>query len=560
LRICLIPSSIIVDSELQRNFGQIPSCLLPYQQKTLLQILEERYGKFCEEIYVIGHQKAILIEQEIKFHNLKSKLFIIEKLEDLGHSIFECLNYISKRKSLDNVTNLIIIFGDTLVEPYLHKEKKDYLYYSVEKDKIGWTSCDLDENHITEIYDKDIEKINQSSFNIIVGFFSFSDPGRLLENLKFEIDNVRSQSLDKDSFYQAILKYNEILPIKGLEVKNWIDLGHLNKERYQNYRIAERTFNTIKIDQDRGILRKESLYREKFISEIKWYLNFPSDLSYLVPRIFKYSINKDPLFLELEFYGYPSLSEIYIFGNKPLWQWRQIIEKVFMIINLFSRKKIQIDETTIKSSLLKMYYNKTFDRLSSIKDNPVFASYFDTPKKINGRSCMSLNQILTLLKEFIKKICFEDLSGFTLIHGDFCFSNILYEPTNKFIRLIDPRGKFGNFEQYGDPNYDLAKLFHSIIGGYDFMINDLFSLNESENVVELKFPKKSIHEEIEILFKDRLKESGVNIIKIRLIESLLFLSMVPLHSENELRQKFMLLWGIYRFTTLINEHYDPNLQ
>ena len=39
--------------------------------------------------------------------------------------------------------------------------------------------------------------------------------------------------------------------------------------------------------------------------------------------------------------------------------------------------------------------------------------------------------------------------------------------TNDLIlKMIDPRGMFGETKYYGDPYYDLAKLMHSCDGGY----------------------------------------------------------------------------------------------
>ena len=35
-----------------------------------------------------------------------------------------------------------------------------------------------------------------------------------------------------------------------------------------------------------------------------------------------------------------------------------------------------------------------------------------------------------------------------IIHGDLCFSNILFDLPNQIVRLIDPRGRFGRPEPY----------------------------------------------------------------------------------------------------------------
>ena len=74
----------------------------------------------------------------------------------------------------------------------------------------------------------------------------------------------------------------------------------------------------------------------------------------------------------------------------------------------------------------------------------------------------------------------EEKSKLHLIHGDFCFNNILCDPLYTTVKLIDPRGESAprnNYPPgYGDSRYDLVKLFHSIGGHYDSIVNDLFRL------------------------------------------------------------------------------------
>ena len=60
-------------------------------------------------------------------------------------------------------------------------------------------------------------------------------------------------------------------------------------------------------------------------------------------------------------------------------------------------------------------------------------------------------------------------SEFNIIHGDPTFSNIIISKSNKPY-LIDPRLKFGKSDYYGDPFYDWAKLFYSVVGSYDNFI------------------------------------------------------------------------------------------
>ena len=87
---------------------------------------------------------------------------------------------------------------------------------------------------------------------------------------------------------------------------------------------------------------------------------------------------------------------------------------------------------------------------------------------INGKKCLNIignknwEEILYNKYKSIKKIDF-----FTPIHGDPTFSNNIWRK-DKSICFIDPRGYFNKTGIYGDPRYDIAKLYYSVCGGYDF--------------------------------------------------------------------------------------------
>ena len=78
--------------------------------------------------------------------------------------------------------------------------------------------------------------------------------------------------------------------------------------------INARKFNFMELDERRGILTKKSLHQEKLITEIQWYLKLPKPLHYLAPRIFAYSLYSDAPYIQMEFYGYRTLHEIFLSG------------------------------------------------------------------------------------------------------------------------------------------------------------------------------------------------------------------------------------------------------
>lgn len=123
------------------------------------------------------------------------------------------------------------------------------------------------------------------------------------------------------------------------------------------------------------------------------------------------------------------------------------------------------------------------------------------------------------------------------MHGDFCFSNILYDMPSGIVRLIDPRGSFG--EQcvgiYGDQKYDLAKLAHSAEYGYDFLVNGLYTVRRAGSVIEYSLATRECAPLVASLSRTLITELGYDNDDISLLTSLLFLSMCPLHSENSTR-------------------------
>src|SRR5690606_40930853 len=90
-----------------------------------------------------------------------------------------------------------------------------------------------------------------------------------------------------------------------------------------------------------------------------------------------------------------------------------------------------------------------FSRLSSIKEyNSV---NLDTHNFYDGLELPSLKYICNYC---IQKVL-ELKSYPSIMHGDFCFSNILFDSRSNRIKLIDPRGINANGEIsiYGDQKY-----------------------------------------------------------------------------------------------------------
>ncbi|OAD84288.1 hypothetical protein ATN89_10965 [Comamonas thiooxydans] len=115
------------------------------------------------------------------------------------------------------------------------------------------------------------------------------------------------------------------------------------------------------------------------------------------------------------------------------------------------------------------------------------------------------------------------------------------------MKIIDPRGL--NFKNdlsiHGDQRYDLAKLAHSVIGLYDFIIAGRYSIAYDADGFEII--KFDIDKRIDLIQKEFLKfdfMDGESVFNIFPLVVLLFISMLPLHADRPDRQKAMLLNAI----------------
>ena len=161
------------------------------------------------------------------------------------------------------------------------------------------------------------------------------------------------------------------------------------------------------------------------------------------------------------------------------------------------------------------------------------------PTRLNGRALPSLAEIV--------ERCLETAARVPLVpgvmHGDLCFSNILFDTRSDCIKLIDPRGL--NFRDeprlVGDLRYDLAKLAHSVLGLYDYIVADAFEIDDGTGLdFRLRIHADEDVAAIQKLFAALPLLNGMTARHVAPITVLLFLSMLPLHQDAPRRQRAML--------------------
>lgn len=124
------------------------------------------------------------------------------------------------------------------------------------------------------------------------------------------------------------------------------------------------------------------------------------------------------------------------------------------------------------------------------------------------------------------KVVFEKGIKRTMIHGDPIFSNVLLDK-NDNIKLVDVRGLEKNtFTIYGHYLYDYAKIYQSLTGYDEILLDKRIKRSYKENLLAY----------YENLFNDKeLKH-------IRIITASLYFSLIPLHNEKEKYIKYIKLF------------------
>jgi len=542
----LIPSSRYVTTEMQIDVGKIPPVLIPINGRPLLNLIIDKLKNIPGKntFFIMVNEGKELIKDFILRERMDELIRIIEVPGglDLGKTILSALKQIDVR----GYDNLIINFGDTLVNNNFSLDK-DAVFYKNLNESFRWTIFRSQNGKILKIIDKlksDYSEIN----SVIVGVF-------VIKNLELFLNHLENDEKDPElnSFYSSLFEYLKDLDYELIETEKWHDFGHIdNYYEIKKEFINKRFFNKILIDKKRAILEKRSKNIDSFLNEIRWHLELPSQLKCYVPQIFDYSLNRNNPFLKMEYYGYPLIGDIYLFGNHNIGVWNHILDSIFSVINEMKKYQIKESSEKINETLMKMYCHKTFERLEEIREDPNFVKFFKKGIVINSKEYAPLDYYIEKIKELFNFLIKDKLDFLNIIHGDFCLANLLYDPKNRIIKLVDPRGKFGDFTLYGDFKYELAKLSHSFNGNYESIINDSFYINYDENKIDYKFFLTEKQKTISKMFNKKLgKKYSNHINAIDFIESLLFLSMLPIHKDFKDRQLIMLATGIEKIDKVL---------
>ena len=599
----LITSAKYLADEFQSEFGKIVPSFLPLGGKRLYEYQAGLFSNSmpknanCKATHKFAHsnenttnttrknphakqnivlslpQSFVISDfEKAKINNLGiSVLFIPDNLS-LGESIAYCLNM-----NLPLNEPLQILHGDTYFTDFTPFSNNAKNALGISKALYGYEYAKLDLHKFTL---KD--KIPNAQDFVLNGYFCIANPHHFLKALL----------LARYDFINALKIYSQDFAFVALRNDNWLDFGLISSYFHgKSVIFTKRHFNSISIDSQGSFITKSSHQAQKIKAEIQWFESLPKELQIFVPKIYP-SHPHSKISYKCEYLYLSTLAEIFVFGRLNGYAYKIIFEKLAEFLGKIhaikptklprlaknkSRKTRQSQSffsndgfichtegnarsisTKINKEIFRFaqydkitdaqksiitpnfnYTQKSAERLSTFAKERDFN--LNKPFRFNGKIAPSLNALLDKLARFISvnfAPCF--------IHGDFCFSNICFDFRSLRLKTFDPRGLdfSGDLSVYGDKRYDYAKLAHCILGLYDFIVFGFYEceFSESSEYYEVRFrieTNENLQEIQQIFLESALFKTCKNS-EILAIMCHLFLSMLPLHSDDKSRQNALL--------------------
>lgn len=362
---------------------------------------------------------------------------------------------------------------------------------------------------------------NSSKFNEFINFIQYSFYDVIYGKLDCYIFYGTMETFL--NFKNGIISNHRKLPLFTSDLSTFSEVELILKNNF-----GSRHFN--KIGLVNNVFTKESSNIKKLESEYLFLKNIPKDLKLYYVEVFEFNKFKNSAQYSMKLYDYPDVSNYYLSNNLEI---KFVEELTGRLYNYFT------DSKTINSNnefLFKSILNKNQRRYDDLKK---FNFFNDLNNFMISHRGLSINDHYERVRNELisfKRVFYK--SSVILSHGDLCFSNILFSLDKKDLKLIDPRGVEN--DGLNTIYYDFAKLSHSFLGNYDLIINGKSYIRHDENMqVSICYETVKNFKEKNIFFYDLIEKLDVNLKIIRILESSLFLSMLPLHTDN-IRKLYML--------------------
>jgi hypothetical protein len=522
----VILSGSYCTAEIASEYGKLPPSFLPVANRRLYE-LQIGLARQCHATPVLTLPADYAIPPVDQAALAASGVRVVRSPVSL--SLTEAVQFVLE--VIDAHGPMHLLFGDTLVE----------IEDSVGTDRLAVHQTEGYYNWAYIVSQPDGSFKVKSGYgdgveprSVVCGYFAFADA-----------DELRRAFVAESGFAEGINAYLAARPMQAVDIATWHDFGHLALI-YQSKRnmLVSRSFNSVASD---GVaVVKTSSAVGKMNAEASWYEAIPPDLRVFTPQYL--GRLPDGTGYRIEYLYLPNLAELYVFGDLPGNIWKSILSKCIDFIDKFRRVKPDRNSNFATEAFARQFYEnmfvaKTRERIGAFLGARGWPA--DIRLSVNGHVFPPLDDVFDRLFAAITPTTADDIC---LWHGDFFFGNMLYDFRAGRIKAIDPRGGDASNSNaiYGDWRYDVAKLAHSIVGGYDTLLAGRVDFS-GDPVEGFRFERErsKSQEAVERDFRAaRLGRAPLYTREIQAMTSLMFLTMLPLHADSARRQDIMLCNGL----------------
>lgn len=468
--------------------------------KPAISHIIENYPKEIRIVVTLGYFGNHVQEYlELCYPDRSFEFINVQKYQGSGSSL--AFSILQAKESLN--CKFIYHACDTLIPgEILSVPTRNWVGGFRSTDATNYASYDVSGTQVKRFHKK-----GMTEFDFLhIGIVGIVDYDEFWSELQFLVnENSEDSSLNDVSVVESlILKGSKFY---SNEFKNWVDIGNSNslivarKILGKNQHILHKTqesvsfieHSVIKFFADPKIVKNRVL-RAKYLQDC-----IP-EIEGVTPHFYRYKYEEGQLAASI---NNPNLiNELLNWANKNLWTVSKMDTP-----NEFDKV------------CREFYINKTNTRLENFFET---RGIKDEVNIINGVEVPNIKTLISDAEHLILKS--PRISRF---HGDFILDNIV--KTKDGFKLIDWRQDFGSSIELGDMYYDLSKLNHSLHVSHEIVNQNLFFISENEGLVECGIKRKDAHVIMENYLEKFALAQGLDILKIKVITSLIWLNMSPLH-------------------------------
>lgn len=434
-----------------KDLSVFPKVLLPMTNCD--SILEHNIKVFGKINLVINYNFYPIVRNYLEVNNLKDKVILFQTSSINGsyNSIKDCMNRCFDFPKED----VLFVWSDLILnEVPIVSENTIFTYngeYRYSFDGVEIKPCKNYDGNVPGVYY--IKNLN--------------------DVFKFELDSIENFDLidaikrtSESSFQRQELPM--IAEFKDLQTyTDYVDYNY-------DYDFSNKTRFFNKLTVVDGKLKKQAIdpkYYDIIEKEFEWYkFGYSVDGFWRVVPSIDLNSYKDHSFTMEYLDKYVPLHKClkeYIESKEEA---QELYSRIKSTLDVLNSHKIKVSREQFEKDLKKEVIDKVFARCENIKH--MLIEYDDF-------------EMVTLLEkayEYLLDLEKNDTVDYSFIHGDINGSNMLVDPTTLDVKLIDPRGYFGNTRLYGWQPYEYAKLLYCLYGYDDF--------NNNLQIYKRDWPKK----------------------------------------------------------------------